>query len=108
MTTSDDAWRPTVDRTTTVAPRPRPGRRPAGPSWSLRSESAGPPGPHQTRLVREHHHLRPVPRAQLRRGPQHVRLDGQRAEEEPLPDLVVGQTLRDEHEHLALPGREVR
>ena len=37
-----------------------------------------------------------------------MRLGGRRAEEEPAGDLRVGQPLRDEHEHLGLPRREVR
>ena len=104
--------------------RSRAGRRSTGPPPSpaagarvvVRAErptcSAGSqpaqPGRTTPGLVGDDHHLRAVARTELGRRAQHVGLDGQRAEEQALADLVVRQPLGDEHQHLALARGEVR
>src|SRR5216684_6876181 len=64
-------------------------------------------GGDQPGLVRGDDQLGPVPQTELGQDPADMGLGGGRAHHQPAGDLGVGQTLRDEHEHLAFPPGEL-
>src|ERR1700753_2833250 len=63
-------------------------------------------GAGEAALVGDHHQLDAVASAELHQDPRDMGLRGQRAEDEALGDLGVGQSLRDEGEHLQLTRGE--
>src|SRR6266702_5276007 len=66
-------------------------------------------GDDQAALISDDDQLGPVPGVQLGEDPGHVRLAGQRADEQPGGDLGVGQAAGDQREDLQLPcGERVR
>ena len=66
-----------------------------------------PPWMDQSRLVRERDELGAVAGVHLAERPADVGLRGREADNEPLGDLVVAQTARDERHHLTLASREL-
>src|SRR6185437_12026805 len=64
-------------------------------------------GGDQPGLVGGDDQLGPVTQAQLGQDPADVCLGGGRAHHQPPGDLGVGQTLRDQHQHLAFPLGEL-
>src|SRR6266581_8243222 len=85
---------------TTAAYRIHPGMYAGGGS---RSAAGG----DQPGLVGGDDQLGPVTQAQLGQDPADMGLGGGRAHHQPAGDLGVGQTLRDQHEHLAFPPGEL-
>jgi hypothetical protein len=66
-------------------------------------------GDDEAALIGDDHQLGPVPGVELGEDPRHVRLAGQRADEQPGGDLGVGQAASDQREDLQLPrGERVR
>src|SRR5579883_1227465 len=78
-------------------------RSKAGSQKTVTYYSAGPAGAGQPRLIREDDQLSPVAGAELDHRPAHVGLGGQRADHETLGDLLIGEALRDQRHHFALP-----
>src|SRR5256885_3164970 len=64
-------------------------------------------GGDQPGLVGGDDQLGPVPQAELGQDPADMGLGGRRAHHQPAGDLGVGQSLRDQYEHLAFPPGEL-
>jgi peptidoglycan/LPS O-acetylase OafA/YrhL len=82
--------------------RPAAGRPITGPGRSGRRSA----GTDQPGLVREDHELGPVADPELRHRPVHVGLGGERRQEEPFGDVVVGQAVGHQGQHLPFPVGE--
>src|SRR5690606_19321079 len=83
-------------------------RRPPALRWVVAAIAAGSPTrAHEPGLVGEDHRLGAVADVALGEHVAHVGLDGLLGEEESLGDLLVGQALGDQHEHLFLARGEL-